>query len=178
MRARYEDHKPFVIFERKALVRFTRASHIAAAAVAALAALLAATTAHAAPAGHLSRHAPGDTITLPFRDALQALIVQDESRAGYERSKFKHWTDADKNGCNTRAEVLLEEAVTAPAVGPNCVLTGGSRYSPYDDQTSTARRSWTSTTSYPSRRPGTAAPPPGRRRNARPTPTTSTTPAT
>lgn len=67
---------------------------------------------------------------MPVRDALQALIVQDESRAGYERSKFKHWTDADSNGCNTRAEVLPEEAVTAPAVGPNCVLTGGSWYSP------------------------------------------------
>jgi hypothetical protein len=67
---------------------------------------------------------------VPVRDALQALIVQDESRAGYERSKFKHWTDTDKNGCNTRAEALLEEAVTAPAVERNCVLTGGSWYSP------------------------------------------------
>jgi allophanate hydrolase subunit 2 len=67
---------------------------------------------------------------VPVRDALQALIVQDEGRAGYERSKFKHWTDTDKNGCNTRAEALLEEAVTAPAVERNCVLTGGSWYSP------------------------------------------------
>lgn len=48
--------------------------------------------------------------------------------------KFKHWTDADKDGCNTRAEVLLEEAVTAPEVGPKCALTGGSWYSPYDDR--------------------------------------------
>ncbi|MFF2132377.1 hypothetical protein ACFVW1_44960 [Streptomyces olivochromogenes] len=130
MQTHYEDPKQFVIFERNVLVRFTRASRTAAAAVAALAALLAPTTAHATPAYHLSRHAPGDTITVPVRDAPQALIVQDESRAGYERSKFKHWTDADRNGCNTRAEVLLEEAVTAPAVGPNCVLTGGSWYSP------------------------------------------------
>uniref|UniRef100_UPI0036F2F4DB GmrSD restriction endonuclease domain-containing protein n=1 Tax=Bacillus mycoides TaxID=1405 RepID=UPI0036F2F4DB len=34
----------------------------------------------------------------------------------------------------TRAEVLLAEAVTGPAMGPNCVLTGGTWYSPYDDQ--------------------------------------------
>ncbi len=55
-------------------------------------------------------------------------------RAGYEHSKFKHWTDADKDGCNTRVEVLLEEAVVAPVQGPNCALTGGSWYSPYDDR--------------------------------------------
>ncbi|MFJ9968705.1 HNH endonuclease family protein [Streptomyces avermitilis] len=99
-----------------------------------MAALLAPTTAHAAPATHIPQQAPGDTVTLPVRDALQALTVQDEIRAGYERSKFKHWTDADKDGCNTRAEVLLAEAVTAPVQGPNCTLTGGDWYSPYDDQ--------------------------------------------
>ncbi|MFF4316896.1 HNH endonuclease family protein [Streptomyces sp. NPDC001507] len=93
------------------------------------------TAAHAAAAP--VRHAPGETITLPVRDALAALTVADESRAGYSRDKFKHWTDADKDGCNTRgtrAEVLLAEAVTAPEVGPKCVLTSGSWYSPYDDR--------------------------------------------
>ncbi|MFE2490544.1 hypothetical protein ACFXGR_46535 [Streptomyces mirabilis] len=28
---------------------------------------------------------------MPVRDALQALPVQDENRAGYERTKFRHW---------------------------------------------------------------------------------------
>ncbi|MCE0446775.1 HNH endonuclease family protein [Streptomyces tricolor] len=65
---------------------------------------------------------------------MAALPVQDESRAGYTRDKFKHWTDADKDGCNTRAEVLLAEAVNAPTAGPRCALTGGAWYSPYDDQ--------------------------------------------
>ncbi|MET7988722.1 HNH endonuclease family protein [Streptomyces sp. NPDC005281] len=103
-------------------------------AVAALAVLITqAGTAHAAPAAPDRAASPGDTITMPVRDALQALPVQDESRAGYERSKFRHWIDADRDGCNTRMEVLLEEAVEAPEQGPNCVLTGGSWYSPYDD---------------------------------------------
>ncbi|MGW6521713.1 HNH endonuclease family protein [Streptomyces sp. NPDC054962] len=106
-----------------------------AAALSALAALLAPATARAAyPAVAPLRHSPGDTITLPVSDALAALAVQDENRTGYERTKFKHWTDADRNSCNTRAEVLLAEAVTAPESGPNCALTGGSWYSPYDDQ--------------------------------------------
>ncbi|CUW33344.1 hypothetical protein [Streptomyces reticuli] len=87
-----------------------------------------------APATAAQRHTPGHTITLPVRDALAALPVQDESRAGYTRDKFKHWTDADKDGCNTRAEVLLAEAVNAPTAGPRCPLTGGAWYSPYDDQ--------------------------------------------
>ncbi|MER6442176.1 HNH endonuclease family protein [Streptomyces sp. NPDC001185] len=123
-----------MVFERKSFVRFTRVSRAAAGALCSLAALLVPAAAHAVPAGPLLRHAPGATLTLPVRDALQGLVVQDESRAGYERSQFKHWTDADKNGCNTRAEVLLAEALTAPTVGPNCVLTGGLWYSPYDDQ--------------------------------------------
>lgn len=80
------------------------------------------------------RHAPGETVTLPVRDALAALTVTDEDRAGCSRDRFKHRTDADKNGCNTRSEVLLEETVTAFEVGPKCALTGGRWYSPYDDR--------------------------------------------
>ncbi|GGN45803.1 hypothetical protein GCM10011578_098090 [Streptomyces fuscichromogenes] len=104
--------------------------------IAALLALLTPTTAHAAPAFAYQpeRHAPGETVTLPVRDALAALTVADEDRAGYSRDQFKHWTDADKDGCNTRAEVLLEEAVTSPEIGAKCALTGGSWYSPYDDR--------------------------------------------
>ncbi|MFG2961498.1 DUF1524 domain-containing protein [Streptomyces sp. NPDC048291] len=118
-------------------MRLARTRHTLIAALFAPLALLAPTTAHAAPtaAERLpARHAPGETITLPVRDALAELTVADESRAGYSRDKFKHWTDADKDGCNTRAEVLLEEAVNAPEVGPKCALTGGVWYSPYDDQ--------------------------------------------
>ena len=113
-------------------MRPIRTARTAAAVLSVLTALLSPAVAHADAA--LRHAAPGDTVTLPVRDALAALPVQTEDRAGYERTKFKHWTDADKNGCNTRAEVLLEEAVTAPVQGPNCSLTGGSWYSPYDDR--------------------------------------------
>ncbi|MGW7244648.1 HNH endonuclease family protein [Streptomyces sp. NPDC054804] len=120
-------------------VRLACTRHALTAALFAPLVLLTPTTAHATPASPPAAHqpvlrAPGETITLPVRDALAALPVADESRAGYSRDKFRHWTDADKNGCNTRAEVLLEEAVTAPEVGAKCALTGGSWYSPYDDR--------------------------------------------
>ena len=60
------------------------------------------------------------------------LVVTEDKTSGYNRSLFKHWIDADKDGCNTRAEVLIEEAVTKPKVGAKCTLTGGKWLSVYD----------------------------------------------
>ncbi|MFD9114721.1 HNH endonuclease family protein [Streptomyces bottropensis] len=73
---------------------------------------------------------------MPVRDALLNLPVQEEPpRGDYSRSKFKHWNAGLlADGCNTRAEVLKAEALTAPEQGPNCALTGGLWYSPYDDR--------------------------------------------
>nr|WP_225817999.1 HNH endonuclease family protein [Streptomyces echinatus] len=90
-------------------------------------------TAHAAPAAP-ALAAPGDSVTLPVREALAQLAVRTEDRTGYERTKFKHWVDADRDGCNTRSEVLKAEAVVAPEQGAGCKLTGGEWYSPYDDR--------------------------------------------
>lgn len=81
-------------------------------------------------------HAAAPT-TMSVAEGIQALPIATESRTGYERTKFKHWVDADKDGCNTRAEVLIDEAVTAPTVGPGCKITGGSWRSYYDDTTVT-----------------------------------------
>jgi hypothetical protein len=60
--------------------------------------------------------------------------VGTESRDGYDRSAFRHWNvGADpSDGCNTRAEVLLSEAVEPPTVGPGCRLSGGRWWSYYD----------------------------------------------
>ncbi|MDF3142148.1 MULTISPECIES: HNH endonuclease family protein [unclassified Streptomyces] len=72
--------------------------------------------------------------TLPLAEAVANLPVATESRDGYSRNKFRHWNAGDDpaDGCNTRAEVLLHEAVTPPTVGPGCRLTGGSWFSYYD----------------------------------------------
>lgn len=72
--------------------------------------------------------------TLPLTEAVATLPVATESRDGYDRNKFRHWNTGDNpaDGCNTRAEVLIHEAVEPPAVGPGCRLTGGSWYSYYD----------------------------------------------
>jgi Protein of unknown function (DUF1524) len=65
------------------------------------------------------------------------LVVAEDKTTGYNRSLFKHWIDADKDGCNTRAEVLIEEAVVKPKIGPRCKLTGGKWLSSYDGKTIT-----------------------------------------
>lgn len=78
-------------------------------------------------------------VRLPLREAIGRLSVADEDRAGYDRGEFgSGWIDADRDGCSTRAEVLLAEAVTEPTVTGRCTLTGGSWYSWYDEQTVTA----------------------------------------
>ncbi|MBO4160773.1 MULTISPECIES: HNH endonuclease family protein [Micromonospora] len=75
----------------------------------------------------------------PLTTAVAGLPVAAENRTGYSRDLFPHWIDADGDGCTTRNEVLLAEAVSAPTVTGTCTLTGGRWYSYYDDA------SWTAT---------------------------------
>ncbi|MGW3462687.1 HNH endonuclease family protein [Streptomyces olivaceoviridis] len=107
-----------------------RACTLRAVAVTGFAAVLFGAAMPASGAAHDRGRAGG----VPLRDAVAALPVADEHREGYDRVReFGNWIDADKDGCNTRREVLLDEAVDPPAVGPHCALTGGRWYSYYDD---------------------------------------------
>lgn len=69
-------------------------------------------------------------------DAVGLVKVVEENRAGYAPSHFRHWNAGDlpSDGCDTRNEVLLAEAVEAPAVAAGCKLTGGTWQSYYDGQ--------------------------------------------
>ncbi len=55
----------------------------------------------------------------------------------YDRTLFRHWTDADGDCQNTRAEVLLAETRTAATFTSTsrCTVATGSWYSPYDGRT-------------------------------------------
>ncbi|MFD6725907.1 HNH endonuclease family protein [Streptomyces anthocyanicus] len=72
--------------------------------------------------------------TLSLSEAVTRLSVDTESRDGYNRDAFRHWNAGDipNDGCSTRNEVLLSEAVEAPTVGPRCRLSGGRWWSYYD----------------------------------------------
>lgn len=58
--------------------------------------------------------------------------VSGDSELSYSRAFFKHWIDEDRNGCDTRKEVLIAEALVKPKVGKKCALVGGVWRSPYD----------------------------------------------
>ena len=66
----------------------------------------------------------------------EVLVVAEDSTAPYSRSAFRHWIDEDK--CDTRAEVLIAEAIAKPRVDKKkCTLTGCSWNSPYDNKVQT-----------------------------------------
>lgn len=63
---------------------------------------------------------------------IKNLKVAPEVRRGYDRSKFRHWVDADSDGCDARREVLYAEARVKPTIGSGCDLRGGLWVSYYD----------------------------------------------
>jgi hypothetical protein len=99
-------------------------------ATAAAPTVLPAATAAVAPAGAVV--APLALTTVSTKTLLGQLAVKTEHNAGYARSKFRLWTDGDRDGCNTRYEVLISEAKTKPRVRSGCTLSGGRWTSPYD----------------------------------------------
>ena len=78
--------------------------------------------------------APGNSAsgTQSLTAMIASLPVADEHREGYRRDLFRLWIDDDGNGCNTRQEVLIAEAVVPPRIGSGCRLSGGQWVSPYD----------------------------------------------
>lgn len=70
--------------------------------------------------------------TISSKYLFRHLSTSGEHVAGYDRSKFTMWVDADHDGCDTRDEVLITEGSTRPDVGGDCALTGGRWVSKYD----------------------------------------------
>lgn len=72
-------------------------------------------------------------LTAPAAQAFDLpLTIAPDQLSGYERTLFKHWIDADKDKCDTRKEVLIQEAVVAPKLSSGCVFNGGKWISAYD----------------------------------------------
>ena len=75
---------------------------------------------------------------IPSASSQEVLVVSEDSTKPYSRSAFKHWIDEDRDKCDTRAEVLIQEAVVKPRIDKKkCALTGGSWLSPYDNKVQT-----------------------------------------
>jgi hypothetical protein len=78
------------------------------------------------------------SLTAPPAQAFDLpLTIAPDQLSGYERTLFKHWIDADKDKCDTRKEVLIQEAVSIPKLSSGCVFNGGKWISAYDGLTTT-----------------------------------------
>lgn len=65
-------------------------------------------------------------------------VAPEGPRKGYQRELFTHWVDADRNGCDTREEVLKAESRSMAQVDPyGCKVLAGDWYSLYDGLTFT-----------------------------------------
>lgn len=79
------------------------------------------------------------TTPLSARAMLDSIAVRAERDAvTYDRDAFKHWIDADHDGCDTRAEVLMSESVVKTTRNPDtCRILTGRWFSLYDGETVT-----------------------------------------
>ena len=76
--------------------------------------------------------------TTTARTLLGRLSVASESGSTtYDRSYFRHWTDANGDCQNTRAEVLIAESRVTPSYSTSrhCTVTSGKWISYYDGAT-------------------------------------------
>ena len=102
------------------LGRVARATVLMAAALLAVTGTVGATPASAA------------TGTVSTRYLVHYLPAASEHVDGYDRAEFRLWVDSDHDGCDTRDEVLIAEALSKPRVGVGCSLSGGVWQSKYD----------------------------------------------
>lgn len=60
-------------------------------------------------------------------------VSQESTQPTYNRALFKHWVDANKNGCDTRAEVLISESRKKVTRQGKCTIVSGDWLSIYDN---------------------------------------------
>jgi hypothetical protein len=121
---------------RQALSRYSLRTSRGLVTIGATVAVLAATPAISpspaagqAPGAAVRTTATAATVSVRLRTAIRNLPVARETRAGYDRAKFKHWIDADGDCRDTRDEVLAAESLVAVH---GCDIQAGKWRSWYD----------------------------------------------
>lgn len=68
----------------------------------------------------------------PESQLAELTVRAENNTTTYDRDLFRHWIDADGDGCSTRAEVLMAESSVATGRTGTCTITSGSWLSRYD----------------------------------------------
>lgn len=81
---------------------------------------------------------PASAATATPTDLLAQLVVAPENNSpAYDRALFGDWTDANRDGCNTRREVLKQESTVPVRQGASSCSLTGQWVSYYDGATTT-----------------------------------------
>ncbi|MFM2194250.1 MAG: HNH endonuclease family protein [Candidatus Limnocylindrus sp.] len=111
-------------------------ARITAALIAVLVSAMLAVPATANAATSAAKACKTNNTKLGLLTALDCLSVAEEHIGGYKRSLFKHWIDANKNGKDTRAEVLIAESLVSVRLSSTGkTVSTGKWLSLYDGET-------------------------------------------
>jgi len=91
-----------------------------------------------ATTGLVAAALPASAATASPTDLLRQLVVEPESNTpAYNRDLFEHWVDANRDGCDTRREVLKQESTVPVRQGTSSCSLTGQWVSYYDGATTT-----------------------------------------
>ena len=111
-------------------------ARITSALIAVLVSAMLAVPATANAATSAAKACKTNNTKLGLLTALDCLSVAEEHIGGYKRSLFKHWIDANKNGKDTRAEVLIAESLVSVRLSSTGkTVSTGKWLSLYDGET-------------------------------------------
>ncbi|MBD7956689.1 HNH endonuclease [Microbacterium sp. Sa4CUA7] len=79
---------------------------------------------------------PADVAGQTAREVLATLQVKGRApQTGYDRDEFgQRWADVDRNGCDTRNDILARDLTQATLAGP-CKVVSGTLLDPFTGQT-------------------------------------------
>lgn len=63
---------------------------------------------------------------------LEKVKIAEPQDVSYNRADWKHWRDADGNGCDTRQDVLIRDGSNVKKDDKTCKVLSGKWISPYD----------------------------------------------
>lgn len=85
-----------------------------------------------------SQSASSSNVETLALSVLEGIAQHNEVGNGYVRDLFRHWTDADGDGCNTREEVLIAESLSSAQVDAyGCTVVAGDWLSLFDGRAHT-----------------------------------------